>query len=169
MATESLVRALARTRAYLIDADKLLRAVASGRQKGRPVPQVQGRDVRRVELRYVDLKTGLHLQVTSYDQTQAHTANFAAGAEAEAALDSLLDQTFGSWHVDTTTQTHQVRATKKLEATVHSTDRAEPVLAERGHDREKSRLLAEDDPVLVTLGISDALEARTVASTAECR
>ena len=156
MATESLVRALARTRAYLIDADKLLRAVASGRQKGRPVPQVQGRDVRRVELRYVDLKTGLHLQVTSYDQTQAHTANFAAGAEAEAALDSLLDQTFGNWHVDTTTQTHQVRATKKLEAIVHSTDRAEPVLAERGHDREKSRLLAEDDPVLVTLGISDA-------------
>ena len=29
---------------------------------------------RRVELRYVDLKAGRHLQVTAYDATQAHTA-----------------------------------------------------------------------------------------------
>ena len=34
---------------------------------------------RRVELRYVDLKAGRHLQVTTYDETQAHTANHAVG------------------------------------------------------------------------------------------
>jgi SAM-dependent methyltransferase len=156
MAVESLQDALARTRGLLLDPEGMVRAVASGRQKGQRLPHVQGRDVRRVELRYVDLKAGRHLQVTSYDETQAHTANFAVGGEAEAAVDALLDEPFGNWHVDTTTQTHQLRATKKLEAVVHSKDRAEPLAAERGHDRDKQRLLAEDDPVLIALGISDA-------------
>ena len=156
MAAVPLQDALARIRGPLLDPEGLVRAVASGRQKGQRLPHVQGRDVRRVELRYVDLKAGRHLQVTSYDETQAHTANFAVGGEAEAAVDHLLDEPFGNWHVDTTTQTHQLRATKKLEAVVHSADRAEPVAAERGHDRDKQRLLAEDDPVLIALGISDA-------------
>ena len=156
MSTEPLLRALARTRGHLLDAETLVRAVASGRQKGQRVPHVQGRDVRRVEFRYVDLKAGRHLQITSYDDTQAHTANFAIGDDAKAAVDDLLDEPFGNWHVETTTQTHQVRATKRLEAVVHTKDRAEPLDADRGHDRDKQRLLAEDDPVLVALGISDA-------------
>ena len=156
MAVVPLQAARARTRGLLLDPEGLVRAIASGRQKGQPPPRVQGRDVRRVELRHVDLKTGRHLQVTSYDETQAHTANFAVGGEAEAAVDALLDEPFGNWHVDTTTRTHQVRATKKLAAVVHTKERAEPVAAERGHDRDKQRLLAEDDPVLKALGISDA-------------
>jgi SAM-dependent methyltransferase len=156
MGADPLAQALARIRVHLLDPEGLVKAVASGRQKGQRLPSVQGRDVRRIELRYVDLKAGRHLQVTSYDETQAHTANFAAGSEAETAVAALLDEPFGNWHVDTTTQTHQLRATKKLEAIVHTKDRAEPVSAERGHDRDKQRLLAEDDPVLVALGISDA-------------
>ncbi|PVG81230.1 methyltransferase [Nocardioides gansuensis] len=161
MPTEPLLRALARMRGHLLDADTLVRAVASGRQKGAGVPEVGGRPVRRVELRYVDLKAGRHLQVTSYDETQAHTANFLSGPAtgshaAKEAIDDLLDQPFGNWHVETTTQTHHVRATKRLEAVVHSADRAEPVVVQRGHDRDKPRMLAEDDPVLKALGISDA-------------
>ncbi|HXH79189.1 SAM-dependent methyltransferase [Nocardioides sp.] len=156
MATESLAEAFRHTRAQLVDPETLVRAVASGRQKGRTVPQVGGRDVRRVELRYVDLKAGRHLQLTSFDETQAHTANFTAGEEAAGAVDALLDQPFGNWHVDTTTQTHQLRVTKKLEVMVHTTERDQPVVAERAHDREKPRLLAESDPVLVALGIADA-------------
>ena len=61
----------------VLDADRLVRALASGRRKGRPVPVVDGREVRRVEVRVVDLKAGRHLQVTSYDATQAHTTNHA--------------------------------------------------------------------------------------------
>ena len=156
MATQSLTDELARTRAHLVDADGLVRAVASGRHKGGSLPQFGGRDVRRVELRYVDLKSGRHLQVTSFDETQAHTANFATGDEAAAAADDLLGQPFGNWHVDTATQTFQLRVTKKLEAVVHTADRTEPVVAERSHDRAKDRLLSEDDPVLRALGISDA-------------
>ncbi|QIK74421.1 class I SAM-dependent methyltransferase [Nocardioides piscis] len=156
MATEPLLDALSRTRGQLLDPEALVRAVASGRRKGQRIPHVQGREVRRVELRYVDLKAGRHLQVTSYDDTQAHTVNALAGPAAEAAVDQLLDEPFGNWHVETTTQTHQVRVTKKLEAAVSTQDRAEPVAADRGHDRDKQRLLAEDDPVLLALGISDA-------------
>jgi SAM-dependent methyltransferase len=156
MPTEPLLRALARMRGHLLDPESLVRAVASGAQRGGAIPTVAGRPVRRVELRYVDLKAGRHLQVTSYDDTQAHTTNVAAGDDAKLAVDDLLDQPFGNWHVDTTTQTHQVRATKKLEAVTHTKDRATPVEVERGHDKAKQRLLPEDDPVLRALGIADA-------------
>jgi SAM-dependent methyltransferase len=148
--SEPLLRALNRLRSEILDPDALVRAVASGRQKGEQ-PRW-----RRVELRYVDLKAGRHLQVTSFDDTQAHTANHAIGDAARDAVDELLDEPFGNWHVDTTTQSHQLRVTKKLEAVVHTTDRVQAVEIERGHDREKPRLLPEDDPVFRELGISDA-------------
>ncbi|MGZ4495408.1 MAG: methyltransferase [Nocardioides sp.] len=186
MPAEPLLRALARMRGLVLDDQVLVRAVASGRQKG------QTPRWRRVELRYVDLKAGRHLQVTAYDDTQAHTSNHLAGAAAKAAVDDLLDEPFGNWHVETTTETHQVRVTKKLEAMVHTSaretgaggggldkldqrgpresrvdgegldklDQQAPVdqqapSDQRAHDRKKPRLLPEDDPVLVAVGISD--------------
>src|SRR5688500_1176660 len=108
--TEPLLRVLARMRGHLLDPDALVRAVASGRQKG------QQPRWKRVELRYVDLKAGRHLQVTAYDDQQAHTTNHPAGEQARDAVDDLLDEPFGNWHVETTTQIHQVRVTKRLEA-----------------------------------------------------
>ena len=153
MTTPSSEQAL---RDLLLDAERLVRAVGSGRRKGQPQPEVAGRPVRRVELRVVDLKAGRHLQVTSYDETQAHTSNQPVGAAAEQAVDDLLAQPFASWHVETTTHTHQARVTKKGQLLLHGRARAEAVEAPRRHDRDKGRLLAEDDPVLVALGISDA-------------
>ena len=148
--SESLLVALDRVRALLLDPDTLVRAVASGRQKGR-----QPSRWRRVELRYVDLKAGRHLQVVAYDETQAHTSNHAI-AGAPAAVDELLREPFGNWHVETLTETHQVRVTKKLEAMVHTSARTEAPTVDRGHDRDKDRLLPEDDPVFRALGLSDA-------------
>lgn len=152
---EPLLRELNRLRGLILDPDVLVKAVASGRRKGEQPTW------RRVEMRYVDLKAGRHLQITTYDDTQAFTANHAVAPNdgqgaARDAVDELLDEPFADWHVDTTTQSHQLRVTKKLEAVVHTSDRAEPVEAERGHDRDKQRLLPEDDPVFVALGISDA-------------
>ncbi len=150
---EPLLRVLARMRGHLLDPDTLVKAVASGRQRG------QQPRWKRVELRYVDLKAGRHLQVTAYDDTQAHTSNHAAppgSTDARDAVDELLDEPFANWHVETTTESHQVRVTKKLEALVHTTARAEQVEVERGHDRDKARLLAEDDPVFRALGLTDA-------------
>ena len=148
--SEPLLRALARMRGLLLDEQVLVRAVASGRQKGdRP-------RWRRAELRYVDLKAGRQLQVVTYDETQAFTANHAPGVPARDAVDALLDEPFGNWHVDTTTETHQLRVTKKLEAVVHTAPRTDqPDAADRSHDRTKPRLLPEDHPALRALGISD--------------
>ena len=148
--SEPLLRVLSRMRGLILDDSVLVRAVASGRQRGQ-VPTWK-----RAEFRYVDLKAGRHLQITTYDTTQAHTANHAVGVEARDAVDDLLDQPFGNWHVETTTHQHQVRVTKKLEALLHTTDRAQEVEADHGHDQPKTRLLPEDDPVLVALGISTA-------------
>lgn len=147
--SEPLLRVLTRMRGLILDDTVLVKAVASGRQRGQTGPW------KRAEFRYVDLKGGRHLQVTTYDETQAHTSNHAGDA-AKQVLDELLDQPFANWHVETTTQQHQVRVTKKLEALVHTTDRASEVEPERGHDQAKQRLLPEDDPVLIKLGISDA-------------
>jgi hypothetical protein len=149
MATEPLLRALSQMRAHLLDPDALVRAVASGRQKGTDPAW------RRVELRYVDLKAGRHLQVTSYDATQAHTHNHAVGDDARDAVDALLDEPFANWHVDTTTESHQLRVTKPNQAAVTTHARSEPVEAERGHDRDKERLLPADDPLFRALGLAD--------------
>ncbi len=147
---ENLLRALAQVRGRLLDPETLVRAVASGRQKA-----AQPR-WRRVELRYVDLKAGRHLQLTAYDETQAHTSNHAVGDAARDAVDDLLDEPFGNWHVETTTETVQLRVTRKGEALVHTTARREPAEVDRGHDRDKDRLLPEDDPLFRALGLADA-------------
>ncbi|GAA1957027.1 SAM-dependent methyltransferase [Nocardioides panacihumi] len=147
--TEPLLRALNRMRGLILDPDALVKAVASGRQKGEEPPRW-----RRVEMRYVDLKAGRQLQITTYDATQAFTANHDPES-ARQAVDELIDLPFGHWNVSTTTEDHALRVTKKLEAVVNTTPRTAPVEVSRGHDQPKARLLPEDDPVFVALGISD--------------
>jgi SAM-dependent methyltransferase len=148
--TDSLTRALVDLRGWLLDDETLVSAVAAGRRRsGRPT-------WRRVELRFVDLKAGRRLQQTSYDQTQAHTSNHAPGAEADAAVDALLAEPFGTWRVETLGAVHQVRVTKKGDALVHTQPRPVAVEIARRHDRDKERLLPADDPLLVELGIASA-------------
>ncbi len=146
-----LLPTLSRLRAEILDDEHLVRALATGRRRGQEAPRWK-----RVELRYVDLKGGRHLQVTAYDETQAHTSNHAGPGAIGEVLDDLLGQAWGNWHVDTDERTHQLRVTKKGEALLHTTERDEPVAVERGHDHAKQRLLPEDHPVLRALGISDA-------------
>jgi SAM-dependent methyltransferase len=157
--SEPLEQALAQVRGHLLDPDTLVRAVASGRRRS-----AQPR-WKRVELRYVDLKAGRHLQVTAYDDTQAFTANHLLGPDGTAgaagvAVDDLFALPFGNWHVETTTEQHQLRVTKKGEGLLHTQRRAQPGEAVAGvalgHDRDKARLLREDDPVFRVLGLSDA-------------
>jgi SAM-dependent methyltransferase len=138
--------ALATVRDAVLDDEHLVRALASGRRRGQDAPRW-----RRVELRYVDLKAGRRLQITAYDDTQAHTSNHE---DPRAAVDELLAMPFANWHVDTTTATHQLRVTKKGEALLHSGP-PQQATPQRAHDQVKDRLLPEDHPVLQALGISD--------------
>ncbi len=146
--------ALAQVATAVLDDRALVRAVASGRRRGRRPSH------RRVELRYVDLAAGRRLQITAYDDQQAHTRNLTPGADARAAVDELLAEPFGNWHLDTLDATVQLRVTKKGEALVHTAPRSRdldeaPDDAPRVHDRTKPRLLDATHPVLRVIGIAD--------------
>ncbi|TIC88204.1 SAM-dependent methyltransferase [Nocardioides sp. GY 10113] len=148
--TLPLADGLAVVREHLLDPD-LVRAVASGRQRGQEAPPW-----RRVEVRWVDLKAGTHLQTVSYDATQAHTANAAAGEPAAACVDALLATPYGNWHVTTARAVVQLRITKKGQAFVHvgPAEGASAAPASRSHDRAKQRLLPEDDALFAALGLA---------------
>ena len=148
---EPLPQALARVREELLDSERLIRAVAAGRRRGYELPW------KRAELRYVDVKSGRVLQVTTYDDRQAHTHNAELGPDAEKAVDELLGEPFGNWHVDTTAELLQLRVTKKGAAQLHVKPRASEPDIDHSHDREKPRLLPVDDPVLKAVGIADHL------------
>ncbi|MGH3372396.1 MAG: class I SAM-dependent methyltransferase, partial [Nocardioidaceae bacterium] len=135
-------------RAALLDGASLVRALGSGRRRGADAPAYQ-----RVELRYVDLKAGRHLQLTEYDERQAHTRNAAVGDEAGRLVDELLDVPYGNWHVETTAETLQFRYTKKGRPLLHRQQEKHEQVT--GHDRTKDRLLDPAAPFLRALGISD--------------
>ena len=134
-------------RAALLDSTGLVRALGSGRRRGMEPPQYQ-----RVELRYVDLKGHRHLQITEYDERQAHTRNVAE-AEVDKAVDELLEAPYGTWHVETTTETLRLRYTKKGKELLHRQEDSREQLT--SHDRVKQRVLDPAAPFLVELGISD--------------
>lgn len=145
----------------LADADRLVRAAASGRRRGAQVPRW-----RRVELRPVELAAGLRLQVVRHDERQAFTSNVPYGDEAAEVVAELLDQPYGNWHVVTADETIQVRFTKKGTAQIHrangrgagagtgSRSAADQRPESRAHDRRKQRVLALDDPMLRAIGIT---------------
>ncbi|MFI7432971.1 methyltransferase [Micromonospora haikouensis] len=142
---EPLDAALTEVRALLLD-PALTRAVAAGRRKGhRP-------SVVRAELRPVVLKAGPRLQLATSDGARPHTRNLAPGAEAGAAVDALLAEPFGNWHVETTDVTLQLRVTKSGEAQVHRAAAARPAAEPGGHDRAKEWLLDPGDPIFAEIG-----------------
>lgn len=131
----------------LLLGDGLVRAIASGRRRGRSVAY------RRLELRPVDLSAGRHLQLTAYDDTQAHTHNIAP-ADLPAEVDAALLEPYAHWHVDLADETVQLRVTKKGRVQTHRARREQPVAADTRHDRAKRRRLDESDPVFQALDIS---------------
>ncbi|MEV4638401.1 SAM-dependent methyltransferase [Actinoplanes sp. NPDC049548] len=122
----------------------LTRAVAAGRRRT-ATPSVT-----RAELRPVTLKAGRKLQIVTDDGARPYTRN-VADAEAAAAVDALLAEPFGNWHVETETATVQVRVTKKGDAQVHRAA-APAARAPQDHDRAKQWLLDPGDPLFAVIG-----------------
>jgi SAM-dependent methyltransferase len=146
MVPETLDDALAEVRRLILDPERLVRAVAAGRRRGSAPTPV------RAELRPVDLKAGRRLQVVSSDGVRPSTRNLDfAEAAAGDALDELLAEPFGNWHVETTETTLQLRVTKRGDAQVH---RGAPATSgpDKAHDRAKEHLLATDDPLYEAIG-----------------
>jgi SAM-dependent methyltransferase len=144
---------LAEVRDLLLD-PALTRAVAAGRRRGHTL------SVNRAELRPVALKTGPHLQIVTDDGSRPYTRNVSFPVEAAAAVDALLAEPFGNWHVQTASTTVQVRVTKKGDAQIHRAvakqvaiaGGPEAVAAPQGHDRVKQWLLDPGDPLFTVVG-----------------
>jgi SAM-dependent methyltransferase len=145
--SDELATARQQVQERVLDADRLVRASAGGAIRGER-PQW-----RKVELRPVALKTGVALQVVTYDERQAHTSNYAWGSEAEQAVADLLGEPFGHWHVATTDGELGFRVTKgaRVLVTRSSVGRKREV----AHDRVKSRLVDPASPFLRELGVTD--------------
>ncbi|MEU8255920.1 SAM-dependent methyltransferase [Micromonospora inaquosa] len=146
---QPLEAALTEVRALLLD-PALTRAVAAGRRRGRR-PTVE-----RAELRPVTLKAGPRMQITTSDGARPYTRNVAAGPEAVAAVDELLAEPFGNWHVETADATLQLRVTKSGEAQVHRAATSRPAATPTGNDRAKEYLLDPGDPIFAEIGGSAA-------------
>ena len=149
---EALAPALAEVRALLLGGD-LVRAVAAGRRRG-AAPRAS-----RVELRAVEVSAGARLLLTEAGERGPATRTLTLD-DAAAAVDGLLAEPFGNWHVETRLGTVQLRVTKKGEAQVHR------AVADRSgvpdpHDRAKQHLLAPDDPLFGVIG-ADAAKRRQV-------
>jgi SAM-dependent methyltransferase len=144
---EPLAPALAGLNALLLDPNGLVRAVASGRRRGEEPPKDQ-----RIELRPVDLKAARRLLITGWDGTQTHTEHVEYGVSAELAVEAILEQPYSNWHVETTSETVQLRVTKKGDAQVNRV--AVQRIQDTAHDRSARTLLAPDDPLFSALGAS---------------
>jgi SAM-dependent methyltransferase len=141
---QPLADVLAEVRELLLDPG-LTRAVAAGRRRGF-TPSMT-----RAELRPVALKGGPRLQIVTDDGARPTTRNVVPGAEAAAAVDSLLAEPFGNWHVETASSTVQVRITKKGDAQIHRAA-ASRATSSAGHDRAKQWLLDPGDPLFEVIG-----------------
>jgi SAM-dependent methyltransferase len=98
------------------------------------------------------------LQVVTSDGSRPYTRNLAPGPEAAVAVDALLAEPFGNWHVETADRVVQLRVTKRGEAQVHragASNGAESHGAGAGpaaHDRARAHLLDPGDPLFDAIG-----------------
>ncbi|MFI6076072.1 class I SAM-dependent methyltransferase [Actinoplanes sp. NPDC051343] len=141
---QPLADVLAEVRELLLDPG-LTRAVAAGRRRGF-TPSVT-----RAELRPVTLKAGARLQIVTDDGARPTTRNVVPGPEAAEAVDSLLAEPFGNWHIETASSTVQVRITKKGDAQIHRASASRDSAA-ADHDRTKQWLLDPGDPLFEVIG-----------------
>jgi SAM-dependent methyltransferase len=145
---EALDAALLRVRDLLLDPANLIRAVAAGRRRG----EVPG--LVRAEIRPVSLKSGRRVQVMTNDGSRPLVRNLSLDS-LPAEVETLLAEPFGNWHIETTTETVQLRVTKRGEAQVHSQPSSSPSLVEE-HDRRRAHLISPDDPLFTAVGANAA-------------
>ena len=129
----------------ILDASTFVRAVLSGRRRNMTVP------FERIDIRPVEIKGVLHLQLMQNDGRATTTKNLLPTA---LEVDQLLDSGYANIMVESTSQAYSIRVTKSGDAQVHTEKRtSEQNLA---HDKKKDRLLDSNDPFLREVGIADA-------------
>ena len=132
-------------RSRILDTSTFVRAVLSGRRRNMQV------DFERIDIRPVEIRGVLHLQLMQNDGRATTTKNLLPD---QISVDQLLDTGYANITVETTTEAYSVRITKSGDAQVHTEKRqSEQNLS---HDKKKERLLDPSDPFLREVGIADA-------------
>ena len=128
----------------IINQESFVRAVLSGRRRNMQT------EFERIDIRPVQLKDGLKLQLVMSEEKQDTTKNIEAKKEN---ILEILNSGYANILIEHTAGSLSVRITKKGEALIHE---AKGVF-ERSltHDRAKERLLDASDPFLIEVGISD--------------
>jgi len=128
----------------IVDQDNFVRAVLSGRRRNMQT------NYERIDIRPVQLKDGLKLQLILSEEKQNTTKNI--DVDREKILE-LLNSGYANVLVEFSTGSYSIRITKKGEALIHeSKGTFERTVA---HDRDKERLLESTDSFLIEVGISD--------------
>ena len=138
-----LTRAFAELEEHIKSGD-FVRAVLSGRRRNL-TPSAE-----RIDIKPVLIKGEEKLQIQSTDGRQVTTKNLSA-----AAIDftEFLGQGFANLLVESTSESYSVRISKKDEALV--TIGRVKLERDLTHDRQKLRLLPEDNRIFALLGMHD--------------
>jgi len=138
-----LTRAFAELEEQIKSAD-FVRAVLSGRRRNL-TPSAQ-----RIDIKPVLIKGEEKLQIQSTDGRQVTTKNLRA---SEINFAELLGQGFANLLAESTSESYSVRISKKDEALV--TIGRVKLERDLTHDRQKHRLLPEDNRIFALLGMHD--------------
>ena len=140
----SLELAFTKAAELISDENNFVRAVLSGRRRNMQT------EFERIDIRPVQLKDGLKLQLVMSEEKQDTTKNIEPKKEN---IFELLSSGYANILVEFTTGSYSLRITKKGEALIHE---AKGVFERSvSHDRTKERLLDASDPFLIEVGISD--------------
>ena len=127
-----------------IKAPNFVRAVLSGRRRNL-TPTAE-----RIDIKPVLIKGEEKLQIQSTDGRQVTTKNLSAN---ELDFAELLGQGFANLLAESTSESYSVRISKKDEALV--TIGRVKLERDLTHDRQKQRLLPEDNRIFALLGMHD--------------
>ena len=137
--------ALSEAAALINDSQNLVRVVLSGRRRNMQTP------CERIDIRPVQIKNQLHLQVIENDGRQSTAKNYLP---TNFDSNDLLRSGYANILVEQTSGSLSIRISKKGEALVTRTKGIKEQLL--SHDRNKNRLLNPNDPFLMEVGISDS-------------
>jgi hypothetical protein len=137
--------ALSEVATLINDSQNLVRVVLSGRRRNMQTP------CERIDIRPVQIKNQLHLQVIENDGRQSTAKNYLP-----TKFDSmdLLRSGYANILIEHTSGSLSIRISKKGEALVTRTKGINEQLL--SHDRNKNRLLNPNDPFLIEVGITDS-------------
>lgn len=144
MSDSTLEDALLEIQNAIVNSPNFVRAVFSGRRRNmEPAHE-------RLDLRPVELKEGLSIQVSYSDGRQMTSKNFLPG---QLPFDELAQSGYANFLVEVEGESLSLRISKKG-VPLFSRSKNQ-LLRDLNHDRSKKRLLDASDPFLREVGIAD--------------